>query len=62
MDEKYREIAASLELPDLVYCTNRHKEDDHILLENSGGAGLPRRRVKTRKEGHLHVLCYSCLY
>jgi hypothetical protein len=51
MDDKYQQgIAASPEPPDLVYCTNGRKEDDHILLGNSGGAGLPRRRVKT-KEG-----------
>jgi hypothetical protein len=40
MDGKRQGIAVSPEPPGLVYCTKAHKEDDHILFGNGGGAGM----------------------
>jgi hypothetical protein len=40
LDRKRQGIVASPEPPDLVCCPNAHKEDDHILFGNGGGAGL----------------------
>jgi hypothetical protein len=44
MDGKRQELRPA-EPPDLVYCPNVHKEDDHILFGDGGGAGLLGRQV-----------------
>jgi hypothetical protein len=37
---KRQGIAGKPESPDLVCCTIAHKEDDHGLFGNDGGAGV----------------------
>jgi hypothetical protein len=50
IDGKRQGIAASPESPDLVYCPNAHKEDDHILFGGGSRGGLlGREAVKKRK-------------